>query len=83
MTRLQMAERKFTCAHCGGVFTIGWSEEEAEAEAREFFGYEVPEEQREELCDDCYGEFRKWAEALPAETRARYDAETRTEAANG
>ncbi len=35
---VDMHIEEFTCDECGGVFTKGWSDEEAEAEARDFFG---------------------------------------------
>ena len=52
----------FQCARCGGIFTKGWSDEEAAEEARQF----SPEEMAygvAVICDPCYEAFMKW---LPA-----------------
>jgi len=45
----------YTCEHCGGTFTEGWSAEERQQEYEETF----PSNQEEEkviLCDGCYNE---------------------------
>lgn len=47
-----MSSDEFQCAICRGVFTKGWSDEEAKAEARELFG-----EHRDDdgiVCDVCF-----------------------------
>lgn len=59
-----MAEARtdtYTCAHCGGTFRHGWSDDEAKAEARDVFGVD-PDEDRTMaiICDDCYRELRTW-----------------------
>lgn len=61
----------FTCAHCGGVFNKGWSDEEAWSEYRETQS-EVPESEPTDLiCDGCYVEFLAWLEAHPEERHDR------------
>lgn len=52
----------YTCAHCGGVYSKGWSDEEARAE------YEATMPQAVErgdevavVCDDCYRPILEWA----------------------
>jgi hypothetical protein len=42
---------RFTCAACGGTFTIGWTKEQAQAEktANGFDVYKCVQ-----VCDDCY-----------------------------
>jgi NAD-dependent SIR2 family protein deacetylase len=42
----------FTCAHCGGTFEKGWSDEEAKAEEVEVWGGEV--EDPTLVCDECF-----------------------------
>ena len=47
---------KFTCAGCGGTFETDqehWSDERAMAEMLATYG-NIPEGQRELVCDDCY-----------------------------
>lgn len=44
----------YTCAVCRGTFEKGWSEEEAQAELKQDFN--VPVEQCDIVCDDCYKE---------------------------
>jgi len=48
-----MSNDQYTCALCGGTFDKGWSEEEAEAEAKLLWG-DMPEEDREVICDTCF-----------------------------
>lgn len=43
----------YTCAECGGEFESDWTEEEAQAERLALFG-DVPEEDMEQVCDDCF-----------------------------
>lgn len=43
----------FRCAVCGNVYEKAWSDEEAMKESRELWG-EIPEEEREVVCDDCF-----------------------------
>jgi hypothetical protein len=54
-----MTDREYTCAHCGGTFKRGWSEEEALAEKQQLWG-DLPLEECAQLCDDCFVEFNKW-----------------------
>jgi len=53
MTDKQPLRSEFRCANCRGVFTKGWSEEEARAEAEANFGKMKPAEWAV-VCDDCY-----------------------------
>ena len=51
-----MNKNQYKCAHCKGVFTKGWSDEEAKQEATEVFG-KSPDDWNDEpmvVCDDCY-----------------------------
>jgi hypothetical protein len=43
----------FTCEMCGGNYEKGWSDEEAEAEAKALFG-ELALQDRVVVCEDCY-----------------------------
>jgi Fe2+ or Zn2+ uptake regulation protein len=43
----------YCCDACNGVFKMGWSEEEAAAEAEENFP-ELRVEDRAIVCDDCF-----------------------------
>lgn len=53
MAKEQLKKGEFRCAICGGVFTKGWSEEEAIAEMkRDFPNFDL--EQCDVVCDDCY-----------------------------
>lgn len=57
---------EYHCAHCGGVFTKGWSDEEAEAEYATTFSTDPHfHEPREVVCDDCYKEFTEWSQGVP------------------
>lgn len=51
-----MAEEiKYQCAVCKRVLTMGWSEEEAQAEYLENFGKEIVEnDEGVRICDDCF-----------------------------
>jgi len=66
---------EFTCAHCERIFRKAWTDDEAKAEAKELFGYEVPESERADLCDDCYAEFTQWVGTLTPQERAELDTE--------
>jgi hypothetical protein len=48
----------FTCDGCGGTFPKAWTDEEAEAEAREVWGA-MPED-ASVICDDCFHGFMPW-----------------------
>lgn len=52
---------QFKCVQCNGTFEKAWTDEEAMAEAEENFG-EIPDDQREVVCDDC---FEKMTAILP------------------
>lgn len=51
-----MKENEFQCAHCGGIFEKGWSEEESQKEAELAFGKPVKEWKDKPVlvCDECY-----------------------------
>ncbi len=44
---------EYRCDACGGVFSHGWSDEEALAESAALFGNLRPED-RSCVCDDCF-----------------------------
>ena len=46
----------FTCEMCGNTFEKGWTDEEAQDEARQIFG-EIPPEEQALTCDDCWRRF--------------------------
>ena len=48
-----MNSETYQCARCGGVFTKGRSDEEAQKEAMGLFG-EIPHAEQEIVCDDCW-----------------------------
>jgi DNA-directed RNA polymerase subunit RPC12/RpoP len=48
--------RYYRCAHCGGIFEKGWTDEEAMAEQKEDLPG-VPLSECELVCDDCYKQF--------------------------
>jgi hypothetical protein len=45
--------REYTCAHCRRTFIGDWSEEEAKADLKEYFG-DIPLSECVQVCDDCY-----------------------------
>lgn len=48
-----MKPNEYKCTCCKGIFTKGWSDEEAKAELADTFpGFE--EEECDLVCDDCY-----------------------------
>ena len=51
-------DNEYECASCGGVFKKGWSEGEAQNEAKETFGKPVEEWKDKAMivCDDCYNQ---------------------------
>lgn len=51
-----MTDDKYKCSCCGGEFEKGWTDEEAEEEMTNKFGY-IEEEDRDIICDDCYKKF--------------------------
>jgi hypothetical protein len=61
----------YTCAHCGGTFVKGWTDEEANAEAAEAF---APSELEDValVCEDCWQAMRA---AMP-DFDARYPVPT-------
>lgn len=49
---------QFTCADCGETFDKGRSDEEALKESKEIWG-EIPQEDMEIICEDCYQKMMK------------------------
>ena len=51
-------EKEFKCANCNGIFDKGWSDEEADKEAEDYFG--KPKEDWRDgaaiVCDDCFND---------------------------
>lgn len=64
---MELKENQYQCAKCGGVFTKGWSDEEAEAEYKKDFGYLPPVLKDDPflICDDCYNEIFGESTAYP------------------
>lgn len=53
----------FTCDHCRGVYTRGWSDEEARAEYEATMPEAVKRGDEEAtVCDDCYQAILEWAQ---------------------
>jgi len=51
-----MKKNEFQCAKCGEIFKNGWTDEEAQNEAKEIFG-KYPKDWACEsavVCDDCF-----------------------------
>ena len=63
-----MAESGMTyrCSACGGIFEKGWSDQEAEQDAREKWG--VPNAMNNPemtvVCDDCYQQMMAWEASI-------------------
>ena len=54
-----MEKNEYKCAMCEGVFTKGWTDEEAEKEAVENFGTMMAHDDDQAIvCDDCYQKIR-------------------------
>lgn len=53
MEKERLKPNEFRCAICGGVFTKGWTDEEALAEMNRDFPDFVAE-QCDVVCDECY-----------------------------
>lgn len=49
----ELLPNEFQCVHCGGIFTKGWTEQEAIEEQRRNFN-EEPREDDVRVCDNCY-----------------------------
>lgn len=52
----------YVCENCGGTFESDWGEDEALAETSQLFGFLPVEDDRAVICDDCFKQFRVWAE---------------------
>lgn len=54
-----MEKNEYQCAICKGIYTKGWSDEEAEKECVENFGTAMAhDDDRMIVCDDCYQKIR-------------------------
>ncbi len=49
-----MKDNEYKCAMCGGVFEKGWTDEEANAEMKGFFGQSMQASECAVICDDCF-----------------------------
>ncbi len=61
----QLTANEYRCAMCKNVYAKGWSEEEARAEAQQYWPNLQPDD-REVVCDDC------WQKIRPDEHPAEY-----------
>lgn len=50
---------EYQCASCKGIFTKGWTDEEAMEESKNKFG-DIPVEDQSVICDDCWIKLNKW-----------------------
>jgi hypothetical protein len=50
-----MKNNEYKCASCQNIYEKGWSDEEAEKEQLEVFGY-IPLTERAVICDDCFNQ---------------------------
>jgi hypothetical protein len=48
-----MKADEYQCAMCGGIYTKGWSEQEARAETQQYWP-DTPQEELAVICDDCW-----------------------------
>ncbi len=55
MEKQTLKANEYQCAQCGGIFEKGWSDEEANKEAKEKFP-NLKQLDSEIVCDDCYKE---------------------------
>lgn len=53
------ADDKFLCAGCNGIFTKGWTDDEAEAEMLQNGLGNIPKHHRAEVCTSCYKKLMK------------------------
>ncbi len=58
-----MTTRRFTCEKCLQIFDKGWSDEEALKEYA-IVPWNIPGDEKELLCDDCFKEFKVWFDSL-------------------
>ena len=49
-----MEPKTFICARCGGTFTKGWADDEADAEARQNLQKPLGAPGTAVVCDPCY-----------------------------
>jgi len=54
----QLKKNEFKCDRCGGIFEKGWSDEEADKEAKQWG--KLSDKEKSTICDDCYKDFIKW-----------------------
>jgi hypothetical protein len=75
-----MAKRRkktYRCAVCKGVFIKVSTDAEARAEFESENPHlaDMPKEQMEVLCDDCFVLFKRWLDHLPPAERERMERE--------
>lgn len=54
--------KTYQCAHCGGTFESGWTDDEANAEAERLYGVKDASQRDDmaQICDDCFKAFETW-----------------------
>lgn len=64
---MSLAKNEYQCDRCRGVFTRGWSQADAQAEAvQDPFGFQTPPEndpfngEMATICDDCFQQLKTW-----------------------
>lgn len=58
--------RRFTCEKCKKTFDKGWSDEDALKEY-EVSPWNLPQDGKGLVCDDCFTDFKKWFDSLTPE----------------
>ncbi len=64
----------YQCDHCKGEFKKGWTEEEAIAEFRKA-PWNIPNDEKAVLCQDCFEEFKQWFGSLTMDDHKRIQSE--------
>ncbi len=52
--QIELKSNEYQCQMCKGIFEFGWTQEEAEEEAKKAFGDNVLDTKCGLVCDDCY-----------------------------
>jgi hypothetical protein len=64
---VSLTPEQYQCERCGGIFTKGWSDAEARAEAdQDPYGFQTPPPDDPEtatICHGCFEEMKAWVEA--------------------
>ncbi len=63
-------KEEFKCARCLQTYLKGWSDREAEFEYKDAL-YNIPGNDREVICDDCFQEFKVWLDGLTEDDHKR------------